>query len=140
MEKQLFVRSEENQGSDASANEFSFPAESLSVTEAVYANPEPEFETVPAGHLIADSVNDPIAPTNSLVIMRLALISFMTTGWFLSRTYDTPIYLVLGLATAAIGLDPAATEPRRNGRWLSVSLAVEVLLIMFVYLVVRLRH
>ncbi len=36
--------------------------------------------------------------------MRLALVAFMTTSWFLSRSYTTTMYLVLGLATAAIAL------------------------------------
>ena len=141
MEEQSFIANAEYERTDASANLFPFPTESLPVTEtAVDANLEPEVETERAAKLIAESTNESIAPGNLLVMIRLALVSFMATGWFLSRTFDTPLYLVLGLATAAIGLDPSATEPRDHRRWISVTLAVEVLLIIFVYLVVRLRH
>ena len=101
---------------------------------------ELDVETGPAAELVAGSIDEPIAPDSSLVIIRLALVTFMATGWFLSRTFDTPIYLVLGLATAAVGLDPSAAEPRDHRRWIPVTLAVEALLILFVYLVVRLRH
>jgi hypothetical protein len=131
----------EYEGIDPSANVFPFPAESFSTTEVAAAtNLELEVDTEPAAKLIAESIDEAIAPDNSLVIIRLALVSFMATGWFLSRTFDMPIYLVLGLAAAAIGLDPSATEPRDHRRWIFVTLAVEVLLIIFVYLVVRLRH
>jgi hypothetical protein len=86
-----------------------------------------------------EPVHEPIVPNDWLVAIRLALIAFMTTSWFLSRAYETPIYLVLGLATAAIALE-TSTETRDRGRWMSVTLSVEVLAIIFVYLVVRLRH
>jgi hypothetical protein len=87
-----------------------------------------------------ESIHEPVLPGSGLEIMRLALISFMTTSWFLSRTYDTTAYLVLGLATAAIALDPSSAETRGRGRWVPVTLAVEAIAIIFVYLVVRLRH
>jgi O-antigen ligase len=80
-----------------------------------------------------------LAPGNPLSIIRAALVSFMATGWFLSRTYDTTIYFVLGLAVASIGLEPAA-QPCDHRRGIAWTIAVEAFLIVFVYLVVRLRH
>ena len=47
-------------------------------------------------------------------MIRLALVSFMTTAWFLSRSYTTTMYLVLGLATAAIALQPSDNESARS--------------------------
>jgi hypothetical protein len=143
-EQQSFLANAEYESGGASADAFPLPAEPLLVTEAAPASGcEPHVgnaETGPAGELTAESIDEPIVPDNSLVIVRLALVAFMVTGWFLSRTFDTPIYLVLGLATAAVGLDPSASQPHDHRRWISVTLAVEALLIIFVYLVVRLRH
>jgi putative inorganic carbon (HCO3(-)) transporter len=137
MEEQSFIANAEYERTEASAVVLPFPAESLPVAEAALASGlELDVETGQA----AEPVDEPIAPYNSLVMIRLALAAFMATGWLLSRTYSTTIYLVLGLATAAISLDPSAAEPRDHPRWISVTLAVEVLLIIFVYLVVRLRH
>jgi putative inorganic carbon (hco3(-)) transporter len=87
-----------------------------------------------------NSFHQPIVPGTWLVIIRLALIAFMTTSWFLSRTYSPTTYLVLGIAVAAIGLERSDTERQEGRRWISVTLGVEVLAIIFVYLVVRLRH
>jgi putative inorganic carbon (HCO3(-)) transporter len=85
------------------------------------------------------SIDQGIVPGTWFVIIRLALISFMATSWFLSRTYAPNTYLLLGIATAAIGLERPGVETQ-DGRWISVTLGVEVLLIIFVYLVIRLRH
>jgi O-antigen ligase len=100
-------------------------------TAAVSEIPEP-IEMV--------SVHEATVPDNSLELMRLALIAFITTSWFLSRAYETTVYLVLGLATAAIALEPPPTEAQDRGRWMYVTLGVEALAIVFVYFVVRLRH
>ena len=141
MEEQSSIANAEYERTNAPNDALPFLAESLPVAEAAPSSGlEPDAETGPAAELVAESIDEPIAPDNSLVIIRLALVTFMATGWFLSRTFDTPIYLVLGLATAAVGLHPSAAEPRDHRRWIPVTLAVEVLLIIFVYLVVRLRH
>jgi putative inorganic carbon (hco3(-)) transporter len=86
-----------------------------------------------------NSFHQRIVPETWLTIIRLALIAFMTTSWFLSRTYSPTTYLVLGIAAAAIGLERSDTETQ-DRRWISVTLGVEGLLIIFVYLLVRLRH
>ena len=82
----------------------------------------------------------PFLVGNPLTQIRAALIVFIVTAWFLSRTYDTTIYLILGLAVAAANLDPASSEPRDHRRWIGWTIAVEAFLMVFVYLVVRLRH
>jgi hypothetical protein len=87
-----------------------------------------------------NSVHEPIVPGNWLVLIRLALAAFVTTSWFLSRTYVATTYLILGLATAAIALEPSATEKQDRRRWMYVTLAVEAAAIILVYFIVRLRH
>jgi putative inorganic carbon (HCO3(-)) transporter len=94
----------------------------------------------PATEIEYESVHELVLPNHWMVIIRLALISFMTTSWFLSRTYASTTYLVLGLATAAVALDQSAAEEQGRDRWIFTTLAAEVLAIVFVYLVVRLRH
>lgn len=53
---------------------------------------------------------------------------------------ENPGYIVLGLAVAGVGLHPASDQPRSHRRRVSWTLAIEAFLIVFVYLVVRLRH
>jgi putative inorganic carbon (HCO3(-)) transporter len=86
------------------------------------------------------AVNEPVAAGGGVAAIRLALVAFMTTSWFLSRTYATTMYLVLGLATAAIALYDSETEHHPRSLWLAVTLAVEAGAIVLVYLIVRLRH
>jgi O-Antigen ligase len=78
-------------------------------------------------------------PPHWVMAMRLALVAFMVTGWFLSRGYDTPLFLVLGLATATITLQGNAATWRARSRWLPHTLAVETAAIIFIYGIVRLR-
>jgi putative inorganic carbon (hco3(-)) transporter len=85
------------------------------------------------------TVNEPVVARSGVAAIRLAVIAFITTSWFLSRTYATTMYLVVGLATAVIALHDSETE-RQRSRWLSLTLMVEVLAITFVYFIVRLRH
>jgi putative inorganic carbon (hco3(-)) transporter len=74
------------------------------------------------------------------VVMRLALASFITTSMFLSRTYTPTMYLVLGLATATIGLQQPAIELGDRRRWVFFTLAVEGLAIVLIYCAVRFRY
>jgi putative inorganic carbon (hco3(-)) transporter len=87
-----------------------------------------------------DSVPKSMVPSMWLELMMLALIAYMTTSWFLSRTYETTTYLVLGLATAAIALEPPAPETQDRSRWVPITLATEVLAVAFLYVIVRFRH
>jgi O-antigen ligase len=79
-----------------------------------------------------------IVPKHWVLAMRLALLGFITTGWFLSSTYKMPMYLALGMATAAVALQRPAMPPGRYGRWIFSTLAVEVAAIFSIYGIVRL--
>jgi putative inorganic carbon (HCO3(-)) transporter len=87
-----------------------------------------------------DPVYAPSVPQNWIVAMRLALMAFMTTSWFLSRSYTTTMYLILGLATATVALQRGDSKPTDRGHWIFSSIAVEVMLIVVIYGLVRLRH
>jgi O-antigen ligase len=99
---------------------------------------------VSAGTTAAGTELEPLnarsVPQRWIVAMRLALLAFMTTSWFLSRSYTTTMYLILGLATATIALQRGETKPTDRGRWIFSSIAVEVMLIVVIYGLVRLRH
>jgi O-antigen ligase len=73
--------------------------------------------------------------------LRLSFLAFVATGWFLSRTYVTTLYLVIGLAVAfnalvagQVGLRTADTVGRN---WIRVTLIVMFCAIGLVYLSVR---
>jgi hypothetical protein len=82
----------------------------------------------------------PTVPRPWMVAMRLALVSFMASAWFLSRSYTTTMYLVLGLATATIALQQGARKAPDRGRWIFSTIAAEMILIVLIYCLVRLRH
>jgi len=84
--------------------------------------------------------HSPNLPRHWPIVMRLALVSFMTTAWFLSRSYTATMYLVLGLATAAIALQRGANKSYDRGRWVISTVILEVLIIVLIYGLVRLRH
>jgi len=128
---QSTVESEEPERYDSSTETLVFSAESLQGEDGPSFG---DFKTQ------IDSVRESIVPSNWLEIMLLALIAYITTSWFLSRTYETTTYLVLGLATAATSLEPSATGTRDRSRWVPITLAVEVLAVAFIYFIVRLRH
>lgn len=78
-----------------------------------------------------------MVPKHWVVAMLLALISFMTTSWFLSRAYSTTLWLVLGLATSTIALQRTAPESRDRSRWVFFTLEIEALAIIVTYGIVR---
>lgn len=79
-------------------------------------------------------------PSYWVVAMRLALVAFMTTAWFLSRSYTTTMYLVLGLAAATIALQRRPDKTHDEGHWIFSTLSIEVMIIILIYGLVRLRH
>src|ERR1700675_643458 len=81
-----------------------------------------------------------VVPKQWVIVMRLALISFMATSWFLSRTYSSTMYLILGLTTATVALDGADTGFHGSRRWVLFTLAIHAAMVLFIYAVVRLRH
>jgi len=81
-----------------------------------------------------------IIPIRWLLAMRLALVGFIATCWFLSRSYSTPMYLVLGLATAMIAIQQPAAKLYIRSRWLFFTLATEAVALVCVYGMVHLRN
>src|SRR6202790_3100102 len=94
----------------------------------------PEFET----HM--EAVHSPRVPQQWIVAMRLALVSFMMTAWFLSRSYTITMYLVLGLATATIALQSGDRKSPDCGHWIFSTITAEGLIVILIYFLVRLRH
>jgi putative inorganic carbon (HCO3(-)) transporter len=78
-------------------------------------------------------------PQQWVIAVRLALISFVTTSWFLSRAYQTPMYLILGVATATILLQQEKAKAKLRTSWIFLTLAVEASTIALIYEIVRLR-
>jgi O-antigen ligase len=97
-----------------------------------------ETATAAENEITVEPHPSPVVPMQWIEVIRLALISFMATSWFLSRSYTTTMYLVLGLATAAIALEESDTTDR--GHWLFLSVAAEVVMVVLIYFLVRLRH
>jgi len=94
----------------------------------------PEFET--QNH----HAHSPGVPKQWIVAMRLALVSFITTAWFLSRSYTITMYLVLGLATATIALQSGDRKSPDRGHWILSTITAEGLIVILIYFLVRLRH
>lgn len=74
------------------------------------------------------------------VLLRSSLIGFLTCAWFLSRTYQPTLFLLLGLATASwyvwaktAGNDRKEAKARRRLNWMFLTLAGMVLSITAVY-------
>jgi len=88
----------------------------------------------------SESAQSPTVPRQWVVLMRLALVSFMTSAWFLSRSYTTTMYLVLGLATATIALHRDTTKSSDRGQWILSTVTLEAVMIFVIYCLVRLRH
>jgi len=84
--------------------------------------------------------HSPIVPRSWIVAMRLALVSFMATAWFLSRSYTTTMYLIVGLATAMVALQEGGRKSHNRGHWIFSTIAAEMILIILIYALVRLRH
>jgi putative inorganic carbon (HCO3(-)) transporter len=119
------------------------PEEAIAFGECVTSPQEllatNEDTPVPNIDLAVQTAHQPDVPLYWVEAMRIALVSFVATGWFLSRGYKTPMYLVLGLATATIGLHGSAHKSRGPSRWVAVTVTIEGLAIVFLYGIVRLR-
>ncbi len=139
------IRRQEEVETDKVSSQDAEQAEELARSDAssffFEANPADTAAITPAADVDTEIEPDDqlIVPKNWMVAIRLALIAFITAGWFLSRAYQPTMYLVLGLATATIALQGDVTESRIHGRWLPLTLATEMIVIILVYGVVRLR-
>jgi O-antigen ligase len=74
--------------------------------------------------------------------VRLALFTYLTTSWFLSRTYVASLYVVLGISMAVYfwaRREGALTllVPRRN--WIIATAAAMVMTLGSIYIQVRIR-
>ena len=113
----------------------------VALNDAAYFSGLPITATAAGIEVETTSENSyPIVPMDWVVTMRLALVSFMTTSWFLSRTYAITMYLVLGLATATIALQQPASKSTDRGHWIFSTVALECALIVLIYILVRFRH
>ncbi len=116
--------------------------------DSTFVNPATDFSKSPeVDTIVTAGIDEPIeqqhepnVPIQALHTMRLALVGFMTTSWFLSRSYSTPMYLVLGLATAMIALQRPAAKSCIRSRWLFFTLATETVALFCIYGMVHLRN
>jgi len=73
--------------------------------------------------------------------LRTAFYCFMATSWFLSRTYNLTLYLLLALSAGLIqyerNLNPDAGVPTK--RWVAVTVASQLASIILIYATVRVR-
>ena len=107
---------------------------------ATEALPAVAIESTPEFGTRSEPVESPKVPQQWIVAMRLALVAFIATAWFLSRSYTTTMYLILGLATATIALQENDRKTPDRGHWIFSTLTAEVLIIILIYGLVRLRH
>jgi O-antigen ligase len=131
------------EGAAASLQEVSLVAASsvcVASVETEVAHPDDLNQSGHHQDLPATEAREPIVPGHWVTAIYLALISFMTTGWFLSRSYAVPAYLVMGLATAVIGLEHCEDDIRLKEHWILTTIGVQVFLVALIYCVVRLRH
>lgn len=80
-----------------------------------------------------------IVPMQWVVAIRLSLVAFMATSWFLSRSYAITLYLILGLATATVALQRSG-RTSNDRSWILTSVATEFALVVLIYVLVRFRH
>jgi len=73
--------------------------------------------------------------------LRLSLIGFLVTAWFLSRTYTITLYLLLGITAVLLRLvkDSPEQSKQRRRHWIRITLAAEFATIVVVYAIVRLE-
>ncbi|MBZ5623059.1 MAG: O-antigen ligase family protein [Acidobacteriia bacterium] len=76
-----------------------------------------------------------------VITIRTALYTFLATSWFLSRTYNPMLYILLALAGVLIYLRrssfPAVSAPMI--RWVPVTVVAQATSIVAVYITLRLR-
>lgn len=77
----------------------------------------------------------------SVTTLRTALYCFLATSWFLSRTYNITLYVLLALAASLIHyhrqLHPEAEIATK--RWAAITVASQVASIVLIYATIRVR-
>jgi len=88
------------------------------------------------------STTDPIVIARWARAIRLSLFGFLATAWFLSRTYEVTLYLLIGLAVCLTALP--SEHPKKKqlplGRTLPIVAALEVAVVVVVYATLRLAR
>ena len=79
------------------------------------------------------------------VLLRLSLLGFLTCAWFLSRTYQPTLYILLAIGISAAhcarsALETGAKEPPPAVRWPLATAQVMFASIFIVYLIVRFQY
>jgi O-antigen ligase len=76
-----------------------------------------------------------------VMVVRAALYTFLATAWFLSRTYQDTLYIILALAAVLICMrrDQAPAPIMPVGRWVPMTVAAMVISILAVYGSIKLR-
>jgi O-antigen ligase len=105
--------------------------ESLAITTTTAIATEVETEIEPEIDVAPEELQK--VPKPWVVAMRLALVGFIATSWFLSRTYSTPMYLILGLAAATIALQRPPVRPDVRGHFVFYTLVAEAASVVCVY-------
>jgi hypothetical protein len=71
--------------------------------------------------------------------LRLSLIGFVVTSWFLSRTYILTLYLLLGITAVLWRLaNVGPQEMQVSGKWVRLTIAAEAGTIVALYVMIRL--
>jgi putative inorganic carbon (hco3(-)) transporter len=86
------------------------------------------------------------------ISLRLAIVGFLATAWFLSRTYIVLLWVLLAMAVALVEMVKAQRQTAplpagkpwlpallANVRWLPTTAAVQAACLFFVYVLVRMR-
>jgi O-antigen ligase len=74
--------------------------------------------------------------------VKSALYGFLATAWFLSRTYNESLYVLLAFAAVLLNLggklDPQSIE-MRAGQWVPRTIVLQFATVVLVYVLIRLR-
>jgi putative inorganic carbon (HCO3(-)) transporter len=106
----------------------------------IYLEPNQTPSTSAGLETTIETDEEDAVPKRFAVAMRFAFISFLTTGFFLSRSYVTTMFLILGLVTATISLEQHPLGLDEGNRRAFITLGIEVFAIIFIYFIVRFRH
>jgi putative inorganic carbon (HCO3(-)) transporter len=79
--------------------------------------------------------------SGAVFAIRAAMGAFLTTGWFLSRTYTETLYILLAMAASLIHMRAYTIPPGklRFGRWAPRTVLLELASIVVIYLTIKAR-
>jgi O-antigen ligase len=88
------------------------------------------------------SADLPAEFVSSAKLLNLSLYTFLATAWFLSRTYALNLFVLVAMGVALVGIarrQDVSVAPPQPLRWSAYTLGFEVLSILLVYGMVRMR-